>query len=139
MSAIATEKYVSLTTYKRDGTPKSVPVWIADLGDGTVGFTTASSSWKVKRIRNDPKVTLQPSDARGNIRPGSEAVSGTAEIRQDAAGFEAVRNRIKDKYGFQYTLTSLVGLGAKLLGRGSGTDSAVIVTLDETDGAAEAG
>lgn len=65
---ISSEKYVSLTTYRKDGTPKRVPVWIADLGDGTVGFTTASSSYKVKRIGNNPKVTLQPSDTRGNAQ-----------------------------------------------------------------------
>ncbi len=130
MHAIASEKYVSLTTYKRDGSPVSVPVWIADLGDGKVGFTTASSSWKVKRIGNNPKVALQPCDARGNIRAGTSAVSGVAEVRQDAT-FDQVRNRIKDKYGIQFTLTSLVGVGAKLLGRGSGTDAAVVITLDD--------
>ena len=130
MDAIANEKYVSLTTYKKDGSPVSVPVWIADLEDGTVGFTTASSSWKVKRIGNNPKVTLQPSDSRGNPLPKTEAVSGTAEIRRDQAGFEAVKRRIKAKYGFQYTLTSLIGLGAKLIGRGSGTDTGIVVTID---------
>ena len=83
MHSIADEKYVSLTTFKRDGSPVSVPVWIADLGDETVGFTTAASSWKVKRIRNNPKVLLQPSDSRGTARPGTEPVGGTAEIRQD--------------------------------------------------------
>ena len=47
MAAITDEKYVSLTTYKKDGSTKSLPVWIADFGDGTIGFTTASSSYKV--------------------------------------------------------------------------------------------
>ena len=66
--SIADEKYVAFTTYKRNGETKSLPVWIADLGDGTVGFTTASSSYKVKRLRNDNRVILQPSDAKGNVR-----------------------------------------------------------------------
>lgn len=134
MHPIATEKYVRLTTYKRDGSAVATPVWIADLGDGTVGFTTASSSWKVKRIGNNPKVALQPSDNKGNEVPGSEAVTGTAELRHDAAGFETIKKRIKDKYGVQYTMISLVGQAAKLMGRGSGTDTGVVVTLD--DGAA---
>ena len=38
--SIANEEYVSLVTYKADGTPKALPVWIVDLGDNTVGFTT---------------------------------------------------------------------------------------------------
>ncbi len=131
MHPIVNEKYVRLTTYKRDGSPVAVPVWIADLGDGTVGFTTASSSWKVKRIGNNPQVTLQPSNNKGEPLPGSETVSGTASIRDDAAGFEAVRSRIKAKYGWQFALISLVGQAAKLIGRGSGTDTGIVITLDE--------
>ena len=53
--AISDEKYVNLTTFTRGGRPKPTPVWITDTGDGTVGFTTFSTSWKVKRINNDAK------------------------------------------------------------------------------------
>ncbi len=60
---IADEKYVALTTYKKDGSTKSLPVWIADFGGGQVGFTTSSSSYKVKRINNDSRVILQPSNS----------------------------------------------------------------------------
>ena len=34
MASIADEKYVALTTYKKDGSTKTLPVWIADFGDG---------------------------------------------------------------------------------------------------------
>ena len=44
MASIADEKYVALTTYKKDGSTKTLPVWIADFGGGQVGFTTSSSS-----------------------------------------------------------------------------------------------
>ncbi|NNC79410.1 MAG: PPOX class F420-dependent oxidoreductase, partial [Acidimicrobiales bacterium] len=47
--SIIDEKYLSLTTFRKNGEPKATPVWIVDLGNGTAGFTTASSSWKVKR------------------------------------------------------------------------------------------
>ena len=68
MTTIADEKYVALTTYKKDGSEKTLPVWIADFGEGTIGFTTSSSSYKVKRIANDSRVAIQPSDSRGNVR-----------------------------------------------------------------------
>lgn len=126
---ISDEKYVSLTTYRKNGEAKLAPVWIADLGDGTVGFTTSSSSWKVKRLRNDPRVVLQPSDSKGNVTDGSAPVTGTAVV-ESGAGFERVAAIVKKKYGFQYTMITLVGKGAKLIGKGSGTDAAVIVTLD---------
>ena len=128
--SIADEKYVALTTYKRNGEAKSLPVWIADLGDGTIGFTTASSSYKVKRLRNDPRVLLQPSDNRGTVVDGSEPVSGTADVVQ-GADFERVRDRIKAKYGVQFTLISMIGNLARIFRRGSGTDTAVVITLDD--------
>jgi len=129
MADIAQEKYVRLTTYRQDGTPKYLPVWIADMGDGTVGFTTASSSYKVKRIRINPKVALQPSDSRGKVRAGTAEVTGTAELVSDG-GFESVRAIVRNKYGFQYSLAMLAGSTARLFGRGTGTDTGVVVTLD---------
>ncbi len=130
MAALSDEKYVSLTTFRKNGTPVAVPVWITDVGDGKVGFTTASSSYKVKRIRNNPKITLQPCDSRGNVREGSAVVSGTAEIRT-GNDFEHVKAAIKSKYGVQYTMINVVGQMAKLIGRGSGTDTALVLTLDD--------
>jgi len=42
------EKYMLLKTFRRDGTPVSTPVWLADLGDSETGFWTSSASGKVK-------------------------------------------------------------------------------------------
>ncbi len=130
MASIADEKYISLTTFKKDGTTKPLPVWIADFGDGTVGFTTASSSYKVKRIRNNSKVLLQPSDAKGNVKDGTVEISGTAEVKT-GADFTRCEAIVKKKYGMQYRGIKLVGKIAKLIGKGSGTDAAVIITLDQ--------
>ncbi len=129
MATITDEKYVSLTTYKKDGSTKALPVWIADFGDGTIGFTTASSSYKVKRINNDPRVILQPSNARGEVKDGTDPVTGTAVVTT-GADFEPYRAKVKAKYGYQYTLAMTAGRFMKLIGRGSGTDSAVVITLD---------
>lgn len=64
-AAIADVKFVLLTTFKRDGTPQPLPVWIAALLGGRVGFTTSGESWKAKRARNNPQVTQRPCDQRG--------------------------------------------------------------------------
>ena len=124
------EKYVNLTTFTRDGTPKPTPVWIADLGDGTVGFTTASSSWKVKRIGNTARVLVQPSDARGRPKAGTEPVEATAEVRT-GDDFEPVRRAVAKKYGIQFAAISLWGNLARVFRKGSGTDSAVVITLPD--------
>lgn len=126
---ISDEKFVALTTYRKNGEAKVAPVWIVPLDDGTVGFTTASSSWKIKRIRNDPRVVLQPCDRRGRITEGSTAVNGTATFSQGSV-FEDVRNRVKAKYGVAFTMINLIGNAAKIVGKGSGSDTAVVITLD---------
>ncbi len=129
MPGIADEKYVALTTYKKDGSTKSLPVWIADFGGGQIGFTTSSSSYKVKRINNDARVTVQPSNAKGEVKEGTEAVSGTAIVKTGAE-FEPYAAMVKKKYGIQYGAMKLVGKFMSLIGRGSGTDAAVVITLD---------
>lgn len=129
MAAIADEKYVALTTFRRDGTPKTLPVWIADFGGGQVGFTTSSSSYKVKRLENDSRVILQPSDARGNVKDGSEPVTGSAQV-VTGPEFEPYKEVVKKKYGIQYGAMNVLGKFMSLIGRGSGTDAAVVVTLD---------
>ncbi|MFK7917024.1 MAG: PPOX class F420-dependent oxidoreductase [Ilumatobacter sp.] len=127
--SISDEKYVSITTFRKDGTPKPLPVWIADLGDGSIGFTTSSSSYKVKRIANDPRVTLQPSNSKGVVTEGSSEVSGTAEV-VTGAEFERYAAILKKKYGIQYIAITFVGKVAKLFKKGTGTDCAVKITLD---------
>lgn len=103
MSALSSEKYVRLTTFTRDGRPKYTPVWIADLGDGKLGFTTGLDSWKVKRMRNTSRVELTPSDMRGNVADGAVPTAGNATVvtGEDA---EPVAAAIKAKYGYQVTM-----------------------------------
>lgn len=127
--SIAAEKYVRLTTFTRDGRPKPVPVWIADLGDGTVGFTTELDSWKVKRMRNTPAVELTPSDARGRVDDTASTATGHAAIVTDA-DVDRVAAAIKAKYGFQVTLIQGVNKLRGLFGRGGGPSCGVVITLD---------
>ena len=58
------QKYVLLTTYRRDGTPVGTPVSIAVDGDQAF-VRTWDTAWKVKRIRNNPEVEVAPSTLRG--------------------------------------------------------------------------
>jgi PPOX class probable F420-dependent enzyme len=105
---IAAEKYVSLTTRKKDGTTVSSPVWIAALPDGRVGFSTGSTTGKVKRIRNFPEVTLQPCDSRGRVAEGASVITGRATI-VEGADYEPVQAAIRAKYGLMFTI--LTGSG----------------------------
>jgi hypothetical protein len=130
-TGIAGEKYVSLTTYKKDGTPKALPVWIVRLDDRRAAFTTPSDSWKAKRIANDPRVVLQPSNSRGVVTDGSTPVIGTAEV-VTGERFEQVRALVKAEYGVMYHLTVVFAKARALLGSAAMlSDCAVVITLDE--------
>lgn len=98
---LAQQKFVLLTTYKKDGTPVGTPVWVASDGDRLVVWTNPRS-WKVQRLRRNPSVTLQTCDNRG--RPaGGEVSAGTGEIL-DSADTDRVRDLIAGKYGLIGTL-----------------------------------
>lgn len=103
LSRLADEQYVSVTTYRRDGTPVATPVWTARDGDVLV-FWTVTGSGKIKRIRNNPEVSVAACDVRGNVR--GEAVTGRAEVL-DAEGTDRVRSMIRRKYGLLGRLTLL--------------------------------
>ena len=64
---ISQEKYVSVTTFRKTGVAVATAIWIVPLDGGRVGLLTSSASGKAKRLRNNPSVTLQPSDARGRV------------------------------------------------------------------------
>ena len=71
------QKYVLLTTYRRDGTPVGTPVNIAVEGDRAF-VRTWDTAWKVKRIRNNSEVEVARSTLRG--KPTGPAVRAHARI-----------------------------------------------------------
>ena len=64
LSDLKDERYISLTTFKGDGTPVATPVWVAGQ-NGHLLVHTAAASWKVKRIRRDGHVQVAPCSAPG--------------------------------------------------------------------------
>ncbi|MCZ4079834.1 PPOX class F420-dependent oxidoreductase [Rhodococcus sp. H36-A4] len=100
-TSIADGKYVSLTTFKKDGTPVATPLWGARDGDRLLVWTP-TDSWKVKRIKRNSSVTIASCSARGKVE--GDAVDGVAEVL-DAAGTEKARSAISSKYGILGWLT----------------------------------
>ncbi|HZE16632.1 MAG TPA: PPOX class F420-dependent oxidoreductase [Mycobacterium sp.] len=92
---IAKSQYVLLTTFTKDGRPKPTPIWAASDGDRLL-VISQEKSWKVKRIRNTPRVTLAVCDLRGH--PKSEAIEATATIL-DKSHNGTVYSAIAKRYG----------------------------------------
>ena len=98
--------FVSLSSFRRDGTPVATTVWLARDGDALV-VTTMSNSGKVKRIRRDPHVTLVPCGRGGKVEPGTARVDGTAGVIEDPAGQRGPERALRGKYRWQYRLAML--------------------------------
>lgn len=77
VEAIARAKCISLTTFKRDGTPVATPIWF-NIIDDKILLTTPATSWKVKRIRNNPRVEFATCTQRGALT--GPVFTGTARV-----------------------------------------------------------
>ncbi|HEY6706028.1 MAG TPA: PPOX class F420-dependent oxidoreductase [Actinomycetota bacterium] len=73
-------RYLSLTSFRRDGTGVATPVWFVEA-DGRLLVETDASSYKVRRIRRDPRVTIAHCTASGRLR--STPVAARAELLPD--------------------------------------------------------
>ncbi|MFD6286859.1 PPOX class F420-dependent oxidoreductase [Streptomyces sp. NPDC060205] len=107
LDTLGSEKFLLITSYRKNGTGVPTPVWVIRDGDA-LGVWTVADSWKVKRIRNRPDVLVGPCDVRGN--PTGEQVPATAEI-VDQTTAARYRGLIARKYG---VLGRVVLLGSRL-------------------------
>jgi PPOX class probable F420-dependent enzyme len=60
-------KYLSVTSFRRDGTPVATPVWFVEE-EGRLLVETDADSYKVRRIRPYPAVLVTPCSATGRLR-----------------------------------------------------------------------
>ena len=128
--SLTDEKYVLFTTFRRDGTAVPTPVWVVSLDDDRLGFWTSSGSGKAKRLTHTSKVTVQACNARGVVKTGSAPIPATATL-VTGSDFEAIRTKVKAKYGFQTQITKVLGsIGGLLKGKKMPYgDRGVIITL----------
>ncbi len=76
-AALDGRKYISLESYRKNGTGVRTAVWFARADTNLYVFTTTDSG-KAKRIRNGGAVRLAPCDARG--KTAGPWISARAEI-----------------------------------------------------------
>lgn len=98
---IAASPFVSLGTYRRNGALVAVPVWIARDGDELV-VTSERTTGKVKRLRNDGRVTLRPCSRMGAVEPDAITVEARGRITGPATDDERADTALRRKYGLQY-------------------------------------
>ncbi len=110
IDALGKARYVSLETFRKNGTGVQTPVWVARDEDRLVIFTNRDS-YKVKRLRRNSKVRLAKCNVRGALKgPWHE---GSGRIVEDEAEKQSVLRALHKKYGWQMTLSDW---GARLRG-----------------------
>ena len=100
---LAKERYISLTTYRRDGRAVATPVWFVLDGTRTLVQTDASSG-KAKRIRANGRAEVSACDMRG--RTTGPPFSATARVLPPREAARA-RQLLARKYRLSSPLVDL--------------------------------
>jgi uncharacterized protein len=93
---IGGSRYVSLTTYRKDGTAVATPVWFVVDGDELL-IVSEADAWKVKRLRNNNQVVVTVCDFRGRTAPDASSARGEARLLDDT-GTQRARALLAKRY-----------------------------------------
>lgn len=102
IGTLAAERYISLTTFKRDGTPVSTPVWVTSDDGRRLLVWSGAKTWKVRRLRRDPRVLVAPSTFKG--RETGERIAARGRVIQHPGIDELLRQ----KYGWHKRVLDFV-------------------------------
>ena len=91
-------RYLSLATYRKNGTEVATPVWFSVV-DGTLYVFTAGDSGKVKRVRRSSRARVAPCDARGHVHGMWRDAS--ARLISDPALIASAHAALRRKYRWQ--------------------------------------
>lgn len=113
MKPLGAESYVSLATFRRNGEQVLTPVWIAPgPSDDRLYVYTNRTSYKVRRLRNDPRVRLAPCRVDGRVTGPWQ--DGRGRQLDDPSEVERGFDAVIHKYGWQMRLALLT---SRLSGR----------------------
>lgn len=115
---LAHARCISLTTFRRDGSPVATPVWFVSDSDRLLIWTFADRG-KVKRIRRDPHVTVAPCAATARLLPACEGLRVQALLREKYGalkrlydGVNALQGLMRRQRGIPVYLAVIVGAGS---------------------------
>ncbi len=124
LDALFPGRYLSVTSFKRDGTGVATPVWFV-ANDRRLFALADLHSAKVRRIRRNPRVLV--ASCRVDGKQHSEPVSARAEVLTADAELERVQKLLLTRYKISYrVVTLLYRLGRRLRGQQSVADGAAL-------------
>ena len=129
LEALFPGRYLSITSFKRDGTGVATPVWFVSDGSRLVAFTDLHSA-KIRRIRRNPHVLVASCRPGGKLR--REPVAAHAEVLTATADLERVRELLVARYKISYRVVMLFyRLGRRLRGKQTVADAAALAITVE--------
>jgi PPOX class probable F420-dependent enzyme len=129
LEALFPGRYVSVTSFKRDGTGVATPLWFVSDGRRLFALTDAHSA-KVRRIRGNPRVLIAPCGSNGKLR--SEPLPAHVEVLTATPDLERVQKLLIERYKLSYRLVMLIyRLGRRLRGRSGVADGAALAITVE--------
>jgi PPOX class probable F420-dependent enzyme len=130
MNEVDRARYISLTTFKRDGSPVSSAVWITGA-DGTYVFTTGGDAWKTKRLLRNPAVEVRVCDMRGRVEPSATKYVGTGQVASSPDAVATAQRALAAKYGWQFKASQFAFGLRKRFGKEDGQETVAIqLSLD---------
>jgi hypothetical protein len=129
LEALFPGRYLSVTSFKRDGTGVATPVWSVSDGERLFALTDLHSA-KVRRMRRNPHVLIASCRAGGKLR--GEQLSARVEVLTTTPELERVQRLLIERYKISYRLVMLVyRLGRRLRGQRSVAEGAALaITVD---------
>jgi PPOX class probable F420-dependent enzyme len=129
LEALFRGRYLSVTSFKRDGTGVATPVWFVSDGRRLFALTDLHSP-KIRRIRRNPHVLIASCRADGKLR--SEPVPARAEVLTAAPKLERVQKLLIERYKLSYRIVMLIyRVGRRLRGQRSVADGAALAITVE--------
>lgn len=105
MDPLATEKYISLATFRKTGKAVETTIWFAHA-DGSYFAFSLNNAGKVKRLRNSPRSRIAACDMRGRVH--GEWIDAETRLIQDAEAIRKAHKVLRKKYGFQMWFNDLL-------------------------------
>jgi len=119
-------KYLSITSYRRDGTAVATPVWFVQQ-DGRLLAETDAASGKVRRIRRNPAVQVAICNGRGRLR--GRLVPAVAQVLPESE-VDQVQRLLERKYRADLVVIRPLRFLQSLLHLGRPRTSPVILAIE---------
>jgi uncharacterized protein len=129
LDALFPGRYLSVTSFKRDGTGVATPVWFVSDGSRLFALTDLHSA-KVRRIRRNARVLVAPCRADGKL--SRDPIPARAEVLTATDDLDRVQKLLIERYRISYRVVMLFyRLGRRLRGESSVAEGAALAITVE--------